>query len=275
MEINVDGFQIDLKVGADPEVFASKAGKLFSAHGLVKGTKELPYPVNKGGIQVDGMALEFNIDPADSCDEFVSNIMTVMKELEAHLPKDVSLAVLPTANFGAQYIASQPDIAKELGCSADLNAYTGLENPKPNAEVPFRTAAGHVHIGWTTGQDIEDPGHLTTCCEFTKVLDLFLGVPSVIADPDTQRRSLYGAAGAFRAKEYGLEYRVLSNFWLKDKAKIKWVYTQVEKAITAFLGGFKATSHDQAFAEHGINNSHKGNCEFLIETHRLKEVPNA
>lgn len=271
MKITVNGMTIDLKVGADPEVFVTKKNKLVSAYNMVPGTKESPYVVPKGAIQVDGMALEFNIDPAESEEVFLENIKTVMSELSSRIPKDHNLHIIPTAMFGKSYIASQPLIARELGCSSDLNAYTGRKNPKPDAGVPFRTASGHIHIGWTEGQDIENPEFLGLCCDFTKVLDLYLGVPSVLLDSDTKRRSLYGAAGAFRAKTYGLEYRVLSNFWLKSDCYTRWVYKQTEKAITEFLGGFRITDKNVTSI---INNSIPKRAKGLIDLYSL-EMPNA
>ena len=47
-----------------------------------------------------------------------------------------------------------------------------------------------------------------------KLLDVFLGVPSVIIDPDKERRKLYGRAGAFRLTKYGFEYRTLSSYMM-------------------------------------------------------------
>jgi hypothetical protein len=46
------------------------------------------------------------------------------------------------------------------------------------------------------------------------MLDLRLAVPSLIWDKDKKRRLLYGKAGCFRPKPYGMEYRTLSNAWL-------------------------------------------------------------
>lgn len=266
MKITVDGMEITLLVGSDPEVFASVNDKLVSAFGMVKGTKEVPFKVKKGAIQVDGMALEFNIEPADSVDTFVSNIKTVMSELKLRVPKGVELSIVSTAEFGADYIKKQPDEAKELGCSPDFNAYTGKANEKPNAEVPFRTAAGHVHIGWTQGASGDE--HVALCCELTKVLDLYLGVPSLLVDKDTKRRELYGAAGAFREKLYGLEYRVLSNFWLKSDENMRWVYNQTANAIKAFMGGFRIGDE----AQQVINNSDIKGAKRLINQYNL-EVP--
>lgn len=269
MEIHVEESVVYLLVGADPEVFAKKNGKLISAHGLVKGSKEHPHVVPNGAIQVDGMALEFNIDPSPTCDSFVKNILSVMKTLEDSLPQDVTLAVVPTAKFGSDYINSQPLIAKELGCSSDLNAYTGLDNEKPNASVPFRTAAGHVHIGWSEDMDINNQDHIDLCCDLTKVLDLYLGVPSVFMDSDVTRRSLYGAAGSLRVKSYGLEYRVLSNFWLKSEASIEWVYNQVALAIKVFLEGFRVSEYDEHVIVTSINNSNKASSKLLLESKGL------
>ncbi len=271
MKISVDGNELNLQVGADPEVFASRRGVLCSAYGMVKGDKDNPYPVKDGAIQVDGMALEFNIDPAQSEEDFVEKITSVMKQLVGQLPNGVTLSVIPTANFGKEYIDKQPEQAKELGCSSDLNAYTGKDNPKPDAEVPFRTAAGHVHIGWTENQDIDNPDYINVCCELTKVLDLYLGVPSLLLDSDAKRRELYGKAGALRVKPYGLEYRVLSNFWLKSEDTMRWVYTQTAEALRAFLGGLRIENDAVA---NTIDMSDQQYALDLMDQYQLDEVPN-
>lgn len=45
------------------------------------------------------------------------------------------------------------------------------------------------------------------------------------------RRELYGKAGAFRPTSYGVEYRTLSNFWLRRKEYMQWVYAQTHRAF--------------------------------------------
>jgi hypothetical protein len=60
---------------------------------------------------------------------------------------------------------------------------------------------------------------------------MFLGLWSVINDPDTRRRQLYGKAGAIRFKPYGIEYRTLSNFWLADPKLIEKVWDMTAFAI--------------------------------------------
>ena len=67
-----------ITIGADPELFLSIGGELVSSYGIVPGSKYNPYAVPFGAVQVAGMALEFNIDPADHKDDFVHNIVKVL-----------------------------------------------------------------------------------------------------------------------------------------------------------------------------------------------------
>ena len=233
---------LNVTVGADPEKFVHSGEEFVSAHGMIKGTKEAPFIVENGAVQVDGMAVEFNIDPASNKDEFVHNLVSVMGQLDAMIPDFQTLAV-PTADFSGEVIKSSPPEALELGCDPDYNAWLdGAANPTPNGDVTFRTGAGHVHIGWTDGEDINSEAHVQACIQLCKQLDMYLGVPSVLFDGDDRRRELYGKAGAMRIKPYGVEYRVLSNAWLKDEALMSWVFDNTVKAISSLLGnGLQAT----------------------------------
>lgn len=246
---------VQILVGADPEVFMrGKDGKFVSAHGAVQGDKANPFKVDKGAVQVDGLALEFNIDPAASEDEFVTNIQAVMQTLAGMVP-DYELVPDPVAHFGFQYLKEQPPEALELGCEADFNAWEGgAVNPRPNGDVDFRTGAGHVHIGWTKDQDVNDPEHIEACIMLVKQLDVYLGVPSLMWDTNNERRKLYGKAGAFRVKPYGVEYRVLSNAWLRSEKLMRWVYKATIKATTDLMNGVdKGAIWDQV--QRIINNS--------------------
>jgi hypothetical protein len=178
------------------------------------------------------MALEFNIDPASTEDEFVHNIKRVMQQMQESLPDDLEIVVTPVAHFTKKHMAEQPDEARELGCNPDFNAWDGGKaNPRPNGDVNFRTGAGHIHIGWTTDADINDPRHLEACQILVKALDNTLGALACLFDDGVKRRQLYGAAGAYRPKSYGVEYRVLSNAWLKDEETMRWVYRTVCKVF--------------------------------------------
>jgi len=224
-------------IGADPEVFVKQDGKHVSAYNLIPGTKQHPHKVNSGAVQVDGMALEFNIDPVDKEEDFLYNIEDVLSTLKSMIP-GYEVDITPVAVFDKDYMEAQPNEATILGCSVDYNAWSGMPNPTPNQKALFRTAAGHIHIGWTEDVMI-DERHKSIASKLTQQLDFFNGLPSVIYDDNTQRRELYGRAGAFRPKPYGLEYRVLSNMWLSSKELMSLVYNNTIKALQAFKEGNK------------------------------------
>lgn len=238
------GESTELLIGADPElfVFNRKTGKAESAHNYIPGSKYDPFGVDKGAIQVDGVAAEFNIIPASSVEEFYDNISTVLQALTAYLRQkapDCYLAAIPVADFEKEYFDSLPPETKLLGCEPDYNAYTKKVNPTPDAKVAFRTGSGHVHLGWTNGADYASAEHFNDCCEIVRQLDASLFIPSHIWDVDKKRRSLYGNRGAFRPKSYGVEYRVLSNAWLADPALIEWVYSSTAHAYKLLEEGVR------------------------------------
>lgn len=206
--------------GADPEIFVRKNGKPLSAHGLVEGTKESPQKTAVGAVQVDGMALEFNIDPTPAHDfnQFNYNIVQTIADLRS-LAGNVNLNIAPVQEFDADYMAAQPEEAKELGCDPDYNAYTLKPNPRPDGTRNYRTGAGHVHIGWGADIPVDNEEHMAICGNFVKMLDATVGMYMTFIDRDPRRRELYGAAGAFRPKPYGVEYRTPSNVWIKNKTR--------------------------------------------------------
>ena len=108
-------------------------------------------------------------------------------------------------------------------------------NPKPKAANPgLRTAGGHIHIGFSELRPVDS--------ESQKVLgvmcDYFLGLPALLLDSDDMRKELYGKAGACRFKEYGIEYRVLSNFWITQEKNRLWAWEQAHKAFDFMQGDF-------------------------------------
>ena len=224
---------MNVLVGNDPELFVKKDGELISAHGLITGNKSTPQLVRNGMVQVDGMALEFGILPAATEEEFVFRIEDVMTQLQAMIP-DYELVIEPTAEFGEAYIKAQPKEARELGCSVDYNAWSGRANPTPKS-TSFRTASGHIHVGWTSGEDVNSIMDMAR--GLSKQMDFFLGLPSIVFDGDVKRREMYGKAGAFRPKPYGCEYRTLSNKWLSDKSLMRLVFNNTQEAVSRLVRG--------------------------------------
>jgi hypothetical protein len=245
-------------VGADPELFMRNpnSGEFVSAHGKVPGTKYEPFKVPNGAIQIDGTALEFNIDPASTVHEFIQNIKSVRATLESYVP-GFNVVAEPVANYNPDYwLYEVPPEAQTLGCDPDFNGWTMEQNPRPEpGSKPFRTASGHVHIGWTNDQDVFDKEHYLECCKMARQMDYYLGIHSLIWDKDGTRRSLYGKAGAFRPKPYGVEYRVLSNRWLESEDLMAWVYNAVQAGMKAAFEDNWAEAKYGKLAQHIIDNN--------------------
>lgn len=214
-------------IGADPELFVQKDYVPVSAFGMIPGTKEEPFPVKCGAVQVDGMALEFNINPASSYEEFEENIKTVMEDLKAMIPPDHEFYIKPYVKFGREYIDEQPDKAKELGCDPDFDAYTGEANEAPDGNKGIRTAAGHIHIGIDRELSEIEKRQLVVLC------DLFIGIPSLAWDSCRLRSSMYGKPGCYRPKPYGIEYRTPSCKWLLSEEYMREVYDGAIYAVKA------------------------------------------
>lgn len=215
---------IHFTFGCDPELFLKLGDKYISAHGLFPGTKQEPYQVDKGAIQVDGLALEFNIHPVDNLVDWNRNIETVlhqMKEMVTNVDKDLELVFEPVAYFDKKYFSEIPTEAKVLGCDPDFN-HTGNMNPSPGImEEPFRTAAGHIHAGWGEGFSTKDAEHFEDC-RFIASKFYKAGVFNPSTTKEWQRLDYYGSNGAFRPKPYGVELRSPSNLWVKDaESRIK------------------------------------------------------
>lgn len=97
---------------------------------------------------------------------------------------------------------------KTIGCDPDFSAYGQRTPPTAEALGNWRHAAGHIHIGLNPW-----PSDLPKDA-FVKFLDLFLACPMQMYDRQGPRRQHYGLAGLFRPKDYGIEYRTLSNKWI-------------------------------------------------------------
>jgi len=226
--------------GADPELMLiNPDGELVSAIDIgVPGTKKKPKKVARGAIQRDNVMAEFNVTPSGTSEEFEDNIRSVLKSLD-RVVRPHRLVIQASAHFPKS--ALKNDEARIFGCDPDFNAWTLMMNSIDGtaAEDSFRSAGGHFHIGKKedTAEMLDDPyGKI----EVIKMLDIFMGIPSVIIDTDPTapaRRKLYGGAGAHRPKSYGVEYRALGNFWVSSPKLVHLMYELADVAVRLTLEG--------------------------------------
>lgn len=191
----------NITIGTDPEFFIQNSdGKLISSIGVIEGTKDVPNRLKFLGsgfaIQKDNVLGEFNVPHGYSAKE-VSNSISIMKAYISGLLESKGLHPLYAASGEYDNDQLQSDEAKEFGCSPDFNAWTNGVNEKPQGDVTtLRSAGCHTHVGY-------DGKTAKRSRDIIKALDVFIGIPSVIIDTDTKRRSLYGKAGCFRHTLFG------------------------------------------------------------------------
>lgn len=259
----------NITIGSDPEMFILTESKVLTTPQYrIYGSKDNPFPLNNDGffVQRDNMAAEFCIPPAKNVKEFTRNIALGIFLVSEMLPEGYSLAPIPSAIFDPFLIDNDGE-ALVFGCDPDYDAYTLAKNAKPCSTNKYlRSTGGHIHIGY------DDP-NTATSVNIIKLLDLFLGVPSVILDNDIERRQLYGNAGAFREKSYGVEYRTLSSFWLKDAQHVEWVFNTTLEALGRYnefiVNGVLVDKQTESLIVDCINTNNKSIAEELMGVYRL------
>lgn len=254
---------IKFKIGCDPEIFLRdrKYGSYRSAVGLIGGSKDAPLPIDNDGSAIleDNVAVEFNTKPASSVDEFRSGIHKVLAHLRGILP-GYEFSKESAVSFPKEELATPQ--AQEFGCMPDFDAWRKCENDKPAADDPnLRSCGGHIHVGSNIAK--KKP------IEVIRAMDLFLGVPSVALDTGVLRRNLYGKAGCFRFKPYGVEYRTLSNFWIFDDALMEWAYEGTKRALMFVKDGSVIAPEDEFRIQRCINTSNKDDYEHLVKSYGL------
>lgn len=262
-------FLNNITIGADPELFIvnSKTNKVVSSIGLIPGEKGDPYVddymPNGFGLEIDNILAEFNIPPVTTKEQFVNNILWMQNYIKDFVKRknpDLDIECIASRIVDEDQLTSKE--AKLFGCSVDYNAYTQSENPKPKGEsTNLRSAGFHIHFGY-------DDYNAETSLQLVKLFDIFLGIPSVLLDPDNKRRSLYGKAGAFRVTSYGLEYRVLSSYMMSSVELLEKVWKGIQRVIS-YTNGKKRNLPRTDLVQYIINDSDVKTAKNVCEQFNL------
>ena len=254
-----------LVIGSDPEfLLRNSKGEVVSAIDYISGTKDYPLKSEHGMLQHDNIMAEVNSLPSSTLEEFIAHHALIMQDLEKHIA---------VHNLHVDYTLSAHEASFELlanpatmrsGCEPDYDAWSeeGKRANRPPSYMSsnVRAAGGHIHISFDQAEAIEG-----SRVAFARTLDMVLGVPSIILDENgSLRKGLYGKAGAVRYKHKsandpydGIEYRVLSNFWVGSPELNTWVWDGVSKVYHNLEELYsKALYHKDTIIEI-INNNNK------------------
>lgn len=229
-------------IGADPEMFVMDraTASIIPICGRIGGTKLAPKRMRPDwpetySLQEDNVMLEFNVPPSTSVLEFQSSMKHATDHIAGLLQSKglVAYTNLTECLFDTATLAKFPQ-AMEFGCSPDFSAY---DHGAPNKMVDkkalvqkdkeWRFCGGHVHVGY----EAKIPPFAVA-----GLLDIALGLPSIGEDNQKERRKYYGTAGRYRPTKYGIEYRVLSNYWIWSNSMTDRIARRVF-TLTAHLQG--------------------------------------
>jgi hypothetical protein len=224
-------------IGADPEMFLfnTKTDNYIAVQPFVKGTKKRPQPLPQGGnVQRDNVAIEFGVKPAKNKLSFIQNIGDTLMDVLDILPEGIGVDITPSADFPESEL--EHDECKMFGCDPDMNAWTMQVNePPPDAGTnTFRSCGGHIHVGYLAGSGNDFLNDIDGKAMLIRVMDCLHGTIATILDNNDAaiaRRKLYGKAGCMRTTPYGVEYRTLSNFWIKHPKLVELMWSLTKDAL--------------------------------------------
>jgi hypothetical protein len=206
---------MQMLIGCDPEVFLQVNQVIVPCVGMLPGTKQAPHPVPKSRrglkIQEDGVTLEFNVNPVTR-DKFTAQVNMAMAEMAGYVLKKIPGAgweAKATHTFTDDQLMSEQ--AMTMGCDPDCVAWDrGKQRLPPSIKQigNDRFAGGHIHFGYDKASCAVPPWAII---QFVEVI----GYGQLLKnDKQGRRREFYGRPGLYREKDYGVDYRTPSNFWL-------------------------------------------------------------
>jgi len=249
-------------IGSDPEgfLFDHEINRFIPAIGLIGGDKKKTRPLEKEGFAAleDNVMVEYNIPPSLFGENLKESINYATNYIEDKiLNARYELRYIPSVEFLETDL--QHPKALEFGCEPDMDVWLDQIRILDVANTNYRFAGGHIHFGYD--------GHtFNSNVKLVRLFDLALGIPSVLYDNNNRRRELYGQAGAFRFKEYGFEYRTLSNRWVRKHEDL--ILEQIKQAVDMYNNGFEIELLENDIIW-GINASDRDVAEKLIKKYNL------
>lgn len=229
-----------ISFGADPEFFFTKEGAIVGAE------KVIP----KGGVQgrdqysgeysgkplviIDGVQAEFNPQPNTCRQSFSINLQACFTRIAEEMKKKdgIKADFAQLVEVSKTEMKSLEESSQQFGCAPSNNAYKESAITVKASEYKYRSAGGHIHIGYYTSTTrqffLEKPKHVI------QIMDVIVGNTCVLLDRsegNVERRKVYGRAGEYRTPPHGLEYRTLSNFWLQSYQLMSLVLGMVRFAV--------------------------------------------
>lgn len=232
----------DVVLGCDPEFFFSRGGAIIGSERILSQSPTT-------ALVIDGVQAELNPEPSSCREDLALHISSAMIHLRKHLNQfeGVTASFSGVIEVDSSELAALSEASSRLGCGASKNIHrlpsTSLKKIDAST-YRVRSAGGHIHFGRTDDKRPKwlDPSVIT-------LLDIMLGNTCVMLDKGAEqkeRRKLYGRAGEYRTPPHGLEYRTLSNFWLRSYPLMSFVMGLARQTLAIKHAG---SDHEQALLD--------------------------
>jgi hypothetical protein len=202
--------------GSDPEGFFKQDGRIVGSERFIpeKGLGFGPILVR------DGIQFELNPGSSSSVRGLGFQMKLAFEELAKILWNNpgVSLCWDGLTEVDRSELDALSEKSRILGCQPSDNVYGTRPITVNVKEYRKRSAGGHGHFD-LTNTNIFDGKGWDERYRLIPLFDIFVGNTMVLLDRDpgaAERRENYGRAGEYRKPKYGVEYRTLSNFWLRN-----------------------------------------------------------
>ncbi len=233
---------MNITLGSDMEFFCEKEGKIVISQGIVPGSKDDPQRITEDIlVHRDNCLGEFTVKPAASREEWLANIKDAKKVIHKLCHTLGIKPVFKSAHAFTMEELMHPECLT-FGCEPDFTAVDGSPNEAPDPwEIGGnRSAGGHIHIGYDNPTEEMN-------MRIVKHMDILLGTTlatTLEKGAGINRRSLYGKAGCFRHKPYGVEYRTPGPEWfMSTQANIGNIWDMAVLAVNlAHLPDMEETS---------------------------------
>ena len=214
--------------GLDPEFFFVDGKTVPAEKILGERFKDNPIKFKNFKLYVDGYQAEINFNEPMSPERLYEELINAI-EIIRNKYSEVSFK--PVIKIDTEELKGLSEITKKFHCVPDENIYDKHVKVPDGETHDRRYAGGHIHI------DIKysDAELNMLIPYFDRVIGMPLSLLMQEKELEKERRKVYGYAGSFRRKPYGIEYRVPSSGWLWNSLYIYSALSLSEYAVNTFL----------------------------------------
>jgi hypothetical protein len=232
--------------GTDPEGFFTCNGKIIGAE------KVIPKKGLGGRVVLDGVQFEIHTHPSYEVSVMGQGISLAFQDIKRRLDdivgRDVRVCFDGVVEVDQEELDTLSPETRVLGCQPSQNAFGTRPILVDAKTYRKRSAGGHLHLGLTNNRDLYQ-----NRTDLVPVLAILVANTCVMLDRDpgqAERRQLaYGRAGEFRLQDHGLEYRTLSNFWLRHYALMDLVFGLANLSISVVNARLQGNDIEQELAD--------------------------